>query len=61
MTAKKQPSELISLTLILFLFSAVTALLLGLVNSVTGTGLLRSTRKNKIRMQEVLMAENSKK
>ena len=62
MTAKKQPSELISLTLILFLFSAVTALLLGLVNSVTEDRIIEiNAEKTKSAMQEVLMAENYEK
>jgi electron transport complex protein RnfG len=62
MTAKKRPSELISLTLILFLFSAVTALLLGLVNGVTKDRIAGiSAEKTKSAMQEVLMADSYEK
>lgn len=59
MTAKKQPSELIRLTLILFLFSAVTALCLGLVNEITKDRIVGiNAEKTKSSMEEVLMADN---
>jgi electron transport complex protein RnfG len=56
---KKKTHELMSLTLILFAFSAVTALLLGLVNGVTKDRIQVIGEENtKIAMQQVLMADS---
>jgi electron transport complex protein RnfG len=61
MTAKKQPSELISLTLILFLFSAVTPCSWACQQRHRGPDCRDQRQKTKSAMQEVLMAENYEK
>lgn len=56
---KKNPNSMIRLTLILFVITAVTALLLGLVNYITADRIAAITEeKTASAMREVLEAEN---
>ena len=58
-TTKKSPSETLRLTLILFAFTAITALCLGLVNGITADRIaVLGTERTQAAMEAVLLADS---